>query len=627
MTNLKNTKRALISSVLALLLCFSTLLGTTFAWFTDSVTANSNKIVTGNLDVELEYKNSDTADWTKVTADSNVFLQNTLWEPGHTEVIKLKVSNVGSLALKYQLGINVVSEVSSINKAGEDFSISDYIYFGVAEGDKSYSSAAEAIADVADNVKLIKESYSKPGVIEAEAEAQIITLVVYMPESVGNEANHAESANVPQINLGINLIATQQTVEKDSYGTDYDSNALYPVINTLSVPADTVADSVIRAGEVSVYIPAGAAAGTYELKVDNKSVTANGAFTTVAYDIELNKDGNKVSGVVYRAEIDVGPFLENVSVTHNGALIADASYDMMTGIVSFETSSFSPFTVTYGTMPVEGGMVSGDGKLVGGVFEELNPATLDPSLAEENSEYIAINYEKDGKTYYVVNERLTTVVLSASDTVYQQENMNYTVKPIGTDGSDNLYQVFSGLAANEHSTVYFLPGTYTATTILNVTSSMDIIGLGNTAEDVKIYKGSTTAKNSQLFNINGQTAEEHIQVTLRNMYLESTEYQQPPIQVIRWSKVKCYDLILNSSQNYNAFIINGKYSEKQTYLYAENCKVVGNQVADNMSSSGACFYYNNVTYKNGASIYDKNLDSNGVKTLNRAMEADDWTWD
>ena len=53
---MKTTKRALFSSVMALILCFSMLVGTTFAWFTDEVKSGVNQIVAGNLDVELEYK-------------------------------------------------------------------------------------------------------------------------------------------------------------------------------------------------------------------------------------------------------------------------------------------------------------------------------------------------------------------------------------------------------------------------------------------------------------------------------------------------------------------------------------------------------------------------------------------
>ena len=55
MTSSKSTKRALISSALAILMCVAMLIGTTFAWFTDTASTAVNKIQAGNLDVKLEY--------------------------------------------------------------------------------------------------------------------------------------------------------------------------------------------------------------------------------------------------------------------------------------------------------------------------------------------------------------------------------------------------------------------------------------------------------------------------------------------------------------------------------------------------------------------------------------------
>ena len=111
MTN-KSTKRALVTSAMALFLCFTMLLGTTFAWFTDSVTSANNIIKSGNLDIELDYWNG--TEWKDVKGASDI-LTNTLWEPGVTEIAYLRVANAGSLALKYQLGINIVSELGGIN--------------------------------------------------------------------------------------------------------------------------------------------------------------------------------------------------------------------------------------------------------------------------------------------------------------------------------------------------------------------------------------------------------------------------------------------------------------------------------------------------------------------------------
>ena len=54
------TKKALRGSLFALFLCIVLLIGTTFAWFTDTASTGVNKIQSGRLDVELQYKDGDT---------------------------------------------------------------------------------------------------------------------------------------------------------------------------------------------------------------------------------------------------------------------------------------------------------------------------------------------------------------------------------------------------------------------------------------------------------------------------------------------------------------------------------------------------------------------------------------
>ena len=229
MTN-KSTKRKLISSVIALFICFAMMVGTTFAWFTDSVSSTNNKIVAGNLDIELYYQNDETSDWTKVGESTNIFKENTLWEPGHTEVVKFKIVNEGTLALKYQLGVNVASETPSTNVAGEPFKLSDYIKYGIVDGEQDYTreTAIAAVDATATKLNVAFESGTKtlqPKAENSTAHEAIVTMVVYMPETVGNEANAMMGAATPSINLGIHLRATQVEAEEDSFGPDYDEDA------------------------------------------------------------------------------------------------------------------------------------------------------------------------------------------------------------------------------------------------------------------------------------------------------------------------------------------------------------------------------------------------------------------
>lgn len=226
------TKRALVMSIVSLMLCFSMLLGTTYAWFTDSVTSTNNIIKSGNLDVELYYQAEGQSGWTKVTDSTNVFKENALWEPGHTEVVKLKVVNEGSLALKYNLGVNVASEIGSINVNNAEFKLSDFIKFGIVEGAQTYTRDQAIAAAEAEGTTALKTAYNSDATAldaknDTDSDEKIVTMVVYMPTSVGNEANHKKDAPVPTINLGINLFATQQMSEADSFGTDYDQAAEY----------------------------------------------------------------------------------------------------------------------------------------------------------------------------------------------------------------------------------------------------------------------------------------------------------------------------------------------------------------------------------------------------------------
>ena len=116
MTKTKNTKRALLMNSLALLMCISMLIGSTFAWFTDSVTSKGNIIKSGTLDVEMYWAKGteapESANWND--ASTGAIFNYDLWEPGYTEVRHIKIENKGSLALKYQLSIAANGEVSEL---------------------------------------------------------------------------------------------------------------------------------------------------------------------------------------------------------------------------------------------------------------------------------------------------------------------------------------------------------------------------------------------------------------------------------------------------------------------------------------------------------------------------------
>ena len=258
MSKCKQTKKALLSSVIALILCFSMLLGTTFAWFTDSVESGINKIQAGNLDVDLQYKkvvNGVETDWADVQGEDKLFDPNALWEPGHVEVVYLKVSNLGSLALKYQLGVNVKSETIGKTEDGKDIRLSEHLVFKVVEMADPLTTYTdrEAVMLAAGTEKGLKDYNGNTKALDPKGGANdedYVALIVYMPTSVGNEANY-RGVDIPTILLGVNLYATQKNAESDSFGSDYDEDAWtegMKVYNAQDLQA------AINAGETNIVV-------------------------------------------------------------------------------------------------------------------------------------------------------------------------------------------------------------------------------------------------------------------------------------------------------------------------------------------------------------------------------------
>jgi len=306
---MKKKKLALVHSVIALLLCVSMLMGTTFAWFTDGVTSGKNRIVAGNLDVELEYllKTANGYNWEPVKENTNVFAENTYWEPGHTEVVYLRVSNLGSLALKYQLGVNIAAEAGSVNMAGQPFVLSDYIEFDAIEGVETAFADRDAARAEVKAPKILSTGYVKEATMEAGDAPHYVAFVVYMPETVDNAANYRTGELPPRIELGINLFATQFTSESDSFGSDYDFAAGFPEVDLpdggkadVTVTNGTTAGAVTISGNaVSADVPEGVAVndGTTALTLTVTELSTTGSNITASQQEVLKPVDVHVEGV------------------------------------------------------------------------------------------------------------------------------------------------------------------------------------------------------------------------------------------------------------------------------------------------------------------------------------------
>ena len=214
----KSTKHALLASVLSIVMCFAMLIGSTFAWFTDEVKSGMNKIVAGNLDVELY----NTKDGEPVTAETKLFKgkdgNDILWEPGVMVYEKLTVKNAGSLALKYRLTLN--SNFTVVDGK----SLEDVLKVAIVSGE-DVNKVGEDRATTLANLNFIKFSEAEQtGVLAAGADGDTYAIVIYWePSDRDNDYNIA--GGVLSVDLGVNLVATQAASENDSFDNNYDENA------------------------------------------------------------------------------------------------------------------------------------------------------------------------------------------------------------------------------------------------------------------------------------------------------------------------------------------------------------------------------------------------------------------
>ena len=229
MNERKATKRALLTSITALVMCVVMLVGTTFAWFTDTAKTNVNKIEAGKLDVALEMQKAG-GSWENAEGETLNFLVNgavpaqgtqILWEPGCTyELPKLRVVNNGNLKIKYTIAITGINGDAKLNKA-IDWTL-----------DNAPISLTERMLD-------------------ANTEGAAFTIKGHMKENAGNEYQ-----GLTIDGIAITVIATQATGEYDSNGNTYDQDA--PIVNVTPKNVQSVLDSLD--GYATVQL----GAGTYD---------------------------------------------------------------------------------------------------------------------------------------------------------------------------------------------------------------------------------------------------------------------------------------------------------------------------------------------------------------------------
>ena len=304
------TKKALHGSLLALVLCIVLLIGTTFAWFTDTASTGVNKIQSGTLKVGLEYKVGD--QWQDATGEILTFktadnrdAEDILWEPGCTyELPALRVVNKGNLALKYKIKINGIQGDEKLNEV-IDWTISD------AALDADHKLAAGATSES-------------------------LTIKGHMRESAGNEYQ-----DLAINGISITVYATQAPEEFDSFNNTYDENAEYPVAKysdmkkvfadggLITINEDITADATKTADSDRVIVkkPTTLYLGATYTVPGSLEASSNWAALYVAKDLTINASSNGGINCLDKTDAGAsyigGPYVahiagDGITVTVNG---------------------------------------------------------------------------------------------------------------------------------------------------------------------------------------------------------------------------------------------------------------------------------------------------------------------
>ena len=438
MNNSKMTRRALFTSVVAMFVCITMLIGTTFAWFTDTASTAVNKIQAGTLDIQLldEQGNSlegTTLSWQKATGHES---DEVLWEPGCTYKLQpIVIKNAGNLALKYKIVITGIQGDAKLNEAIE-WTIND------ANLGADHSLAAGA--------------------------SDTLTISGHMVESAGNEYRGKSIDGI-----GITVVATQDTVEHDSNGNTYDASAEYPVVANTQAELNDVIASAQSGSAIStkVVLPAG------DFKLENgtaqeKSITISGTNDTVV--TVVGDTGNQMN-------YQNGATLAFEGVTIQGQTTGDFGGIAHVAKTTFVNCTFNGKLTLYG-----------DATFINCTFTNKNDYAI-WTWGAKNAEFIGCTFNSGGKAILLYggagSTETPTTNLTVTDCVFNDDNTLTTADKAAIEiGND--YNAVYNLTVNNITVNEFAvnpAGISTGSNIWANKNSMDQAHLNVVIDGVDVY--------------------------------------------------------------------------------------------------------------------------------------------
>ena len=311
MNTKKATKRALLTSVMALVMCVVMLVGTTFAWFTDTASTGVNKIQAGNLKVDIVDEHNEslvgkTLSFKDVNGKTDI-----LWEPGATFFTQgFKIANEGNLALKYKVVVSGITGDTGLLKVMKFDVVSAMTKTG---SEVNFTTTPGQLLPSASDTPNVSDVYYLRG---------------HMDENAGNEYK-----NMTLTGISVTVYATQLASEFDSIDNKYDENADYSadvwdgsIATTVELAAATDEPNkvvTVDSGKLLAALAKAVNGGTdysdYTIKL-TKNLDLNGnEWTPIG-----QKNGNKFKGT-----------FDGQGYVVTGLKISEAKADAFDGYVAF----------------------------------------------------------------------------------------------------------------------------------------------------------------------------------------------------------------------------------------------------------------------------------------------------
>ena len=246
MTNRKTTKRAIIASVMAMILCFAMFVGTTYAWFTDSVTSTGNKVVAGTLKVDLELKSHDDNSYNSIKDTQAPIFYYDNWEPGYIDSQILKIENEGSLALKWYAKFVSDYELSALANVIDVYVYESATDFAFPGRDLTGYTKVGTVKEFVNTIETTTKGTLAPkaanyteltdtSVYAGMPSEMYLGIALKMQETAGNEYQGMSLCG----DFDILILATQETAEIDTIDNQYDAGAEFDefVVRNVSTEA------------------------------------------------------------------------------------------------------------------------------------------------------------------------------------------------------------------------------------------------------------------------------------------------------------------------------------------------------------------------------------------------------